>query len=41
MCRWVLPTKFLQAGFRFKYENIQDAIGEVVKNTPRKHYHLF
>lgn len=39
--RWVLPAKFLQAGFRFKYEKVEDAINEVVKSTPRKAYNLF
>jgi NAD dependent epimerase/dehydratase family enzyme len=39
--RWVLPAKLLNQGFCFKYEKIEDAIGEVVSKTPRKHYHLF
>jgi uncharacterized protein len=39
--RWVLPAKLLQGGFRFRYEKIEDAVGEIVKNTPRKAYHLF
>jgi uncharacterized protein len=39
--RWVLPAKFLQAGFRFKYEKVDDAIKEIVAQTPRKAYHLF
>jgi uncharacterized protein len=39
--RWVVPSKLLKAGFRFKYEKIEDAIGEIIKNTPKKDYQLF
>jgi uncharacterized protein len=39
--RWVVPTKFLRAGFRFRYEKLDDAINEILSNTPRKAYHLF
>ena len=39
--RWVLPTKLLQAGFRFKYEKLEDAFTDIVNKTPRKNYHLF
>jgi uncharacterized protein len=39
--RWVMPTKFLQAGFRFKYEKLDDAVNEILSVTPRKAYHLF
>lgn len=39
--RWVLPTKLLKGGFRFKYEKVEDAIAEIVNNTPRKTYHFF
>jgi uncharacterized protein len=39
--RWVLPTKFLKAGFRFKYEKLDDAVNEILSNTPRRTYHLF
>ena len=39
--RWVVPTKFLQAGFRFRYEKLDDAVGEILSKTPRKDYHLF
>ena len=39
--RWVVPTKLLQAGFRFKYANLGEALKEIVSNTPRSKYHLF
>jgi len=39
--RWVIPAKLLQAGFRFKYEKVEEAIQDIVNKTPRKHYHLF
>jgi uncharacterized protein len=39
--RWVVPTKLLQTGFRFRYENIDDAFTQIVNDTPRKNYHLF
>lgn len=39
--RWVLPTKLLQAGFRFKYNSIEDAFKEIINKIPRKKYRLF
>ncbi|MFT3825540.1 MAG: DUF1731 domain-containing protein [Chitinophagaceae bacterium] len=39
--RWVLPAKLLQTGFRFKYNKLEDALTEIVHNTPRSRYHLF
>jgi NAD dependent epimerase/dehydratase family enzyme len=39
--RWVLPAKLLQSGFRFKYEDNEDAFTQIVNETPRKNYHLF
>jgi uncharacterized protein (TIGR01777 family) len=39
--RWVLPTKILQTGFKFKYALLQDALKEIISKTPRKQYHLF
>lgn len=39
--RWVLPTKILQTGFEFRYPYLKDAFEEIIKQTPRKRYHLF
>ncbi|MBS1655442.1 MAG: DUF1731 domain-containing protein, partial [Bacteroidetes bacterium] len=39
--RWVLPTKILESGFRFKFSNLEDAFKDIVKQVPRKQYHLF
>lgn len=39
--RWVIPTRLLQSGFKFEYETIEEALKEIVKNTPSKAYHLF
>lgn len=39
--RWVISTKILQTGFRFKYESIEDAFRNIILKTPRKKYHLF
>ncbi len=39
--RWVLPTKMLQAGFSFQIPKIENAFEEIVKQTPRKKYHMF
>ncbi len=39
--RWVLPTKIIESGFEFKYPNLKEAFKEIVRQTPRKRYHLF
>jgi uncharacterized protein len=39
--RWVVPTKILESGFRFKYANLEDAFTNILKQVPRKQYHLF
>lgn len=39
--RWVLPTRILQTGFKFSYPYLKDAFDEIIKQTPRKRYHLF
>ncbi len=39
--RWVLPTKFLNEGFTFKYPLLEDAVQDIVSKTPRRHYRLF
>ena len=39
--RWVVPTKLLQSGFTFKYEQIENAFTQIVNESPRKNYRLF
>ena len=39
--RWVLPTKILETGFRFKYPLLKDALTDIISKVPRKQYHLF
>jgi uncharacterized protein (TIGR01777 family) len=39
--RWVLPTKLQDAGFIFRYPDIEDAMSAVIEKIPRKKYHLF
>jgi uncharacterized protein (TIGR01777 family) len=39
--RWVLPTKILASGFQFKYPSLNNAVENIISNTPRKKYHLF
>jgi uncharacterized protein len=39
--RWVLPTKIVQTGFRFKYALLEDAFTDIILKTPRNKYHLF
>jgi NAD dependent epimerase/dehydratase family enzyme len=39
--RWVLPTKMQQAGFEFKYAQLDDAFKSIVAKLPRRKYHLF
>ena len=39
--RWVLPTRALQAGFTFKYPQLQAAMKEIIDQLPRSRYHLF
>jgi uncharacterized protein len=39
--RWVLPTKITQAGFRFKYAILDEALKDIIRKTARKKYHLF
>jgi len=39
--RWVLPTKLLDAGFLFRYSDVEDAMRSVIEKIPRKKYHLF
>jgi len=39
--RWVKPARFMTEGFQFKYQTVDDALKEIISNTPRKSYHLF
>jgi hypothetical protein len=39
--RWVLPTRLQQAGFVFKYTQLEHAFADIVAATPRKRYHWF
>ena len=39
--RWVFPEKLLQAGFRFKYNHLDNALNAIINNMSRKSYHLF
>lgn len=38
--RWVLPTRALQAGFVFRYPELQPAMKQVISQLPRRRYHL-
>lgn len=39
--RWVLPSKILLTGFRFKYPVLKYALRDIIAQTPRRKYHLF
>jgi uncharacterized protein (TIGR01777 family) len=39
--RWVVPTKLLKEGFKFKFSELQEALEAIVDVVPRKRYHLF
>ena len=39
--RWVLPTKLLQAGFIFRYPDVEDAMKDIIGKVPRRKYRLF
>ncbi len=38
--RWVLPAKLIQAGFRFKYPLLEDAVKNIVEQVPKKRYRV-
>ncbi|MCC6287841.1 MAG: TIGR01777 family protein [Chitinophagaceae bacterium] len=38
--RWVVPTKIIETGFKFKYPLLKDALAEIIKKVPRRQYHL-
>ncbi|MGN6421416.1 MAG: epimerase [Pseudobacter sp.] len=37
--RWVYPTRLLESGFRFRYEHIEDALRNIVQQTPQWNCH--
>lgn len=39
--RWVVPTKILHTGFQFRYPLLEDALKQIVAQTPRREYKLF
>lgn len=39
--RWVLPTRLLEEGFTFSFPTIDVAFSDIVRQMPRKAYHLF
>lgn len=39
--RWVYPARLLESGFRFRYVHIEDALQNIVQQTPQRRYHLF
>ncbi len=39
--RWVVPSRLTQAGFHFRFERLEDALQDIIKEMPRKKYHLF
>lgn len=39
--RWVVPAKIMETGFRFTYPLLEEALADVIKEVPRKQYHLF
>jgi hypothetical protein len=39
--RWVYPAKLLQSGFVFKYNVLEQALADIIRQTPLKKYHLF
>jgi NAD dependent epimerase/dehydratase family enzyme len=41
LINWVLPTRLLETGFQFQYPKIDQALSQIIKNLPRKRYHLF
>lgn len=38
--RWVYPARLLESGFRFKFNYLPEALTDIVKQVPRKRYHL-
>lgn len=38
--RWVLPTRIKETGFSFRHPFLEEALEDLVRNIPRKQYHL-
>jgi len=36
--RWVIPSKLLEAGYNFKYNHLEEALQNIIEQTPRKQY---
>jgi uncharacterized protein len=39
--RWIVPARAMKEGFVFKYQFLEEALKDIVKNTARNKYHLF
>lgn len=39
--RWVFPTALIHSGFSFRFPDIESSFENIIRQTPRKHYHLF
>ena len=39
--RWVYPARLLQSGFTFRYNKLEHALANIIRQTPVKKYHLF
>lgn len=39
--RWVLPTRLSEAGFVFEFPELAGALKDIVRQVPRRRYHLF
>jgi uncharacterized protein (TIGR01777 family) len=39
--RWVVPTKLLQLGFKFKHPQLKEAFENIITKLPKKKYSLF
>jgi NAD dependent epimerase/dehydratase family enzyme len=39
--RWVVPTRILETGFRFRYPQLEAAFNDIISKTPKRQYLLF
>lgn len=39
--RWVIPTRIQETGFTFKHPFLEEALDNLIREIPRKQYHLF
>ncbi|MFB6455253.1 TIGR01777 family oxidoreductase [Chitinophaga sp. Hz27] len=39
--RWVVPTRALQCGYKFRYPLLEPALRNIISEMPRSSYHLF